>query len=419
MSRPAIRAVDLRKRFRLGRAPVGLRETLSTAVRSVAGALTGSRAPAPHVWALEGVTFDVDEGSVVGVIGRNGAGKSTLLKILTRITPPTSGRAEIHGRVGSLLEVGTGFHPELTGRENVFLNGAILGMQRAEVVRKLEAIVDFAGVATFLDTPVKHYSSGMYMRLAFAVAAHLDADVLLIDEVLAVGDLEFQRKCLTKVSEATRSGRTALIVSHQLNLVRSACDRVLWLADGRVREYGPTAAVVAAYERDAMEAAVAPDQPRRSGFRSWGIATTAASRGSPQHESDAVLEPIEFVFAIDVTRSISRGTFTASLHDDAGQLVWGCDPALPETPAGTHELRLWVGALPLRPGTYRWRLCLYGPDGLIDEWHAVPALAITSRPQSHSRDRWAGVLNVPCRLSLKPEARSPDDHDASIRPPDS
>jgi lipopolysaccharide transport system ATP-binding protein len=398
-TRPAIRVTDLRKRFRIGRAPVGLRETLATAARSFAGALSGSRPPAPHVWALEGVTFDIDEGSVVGVIGRNGAGKSTLLKILTRITPPTSGRAEIHGRIGSLLEVGTGFHPELTGRENVLLNGAILGMRRAEVLRKLDAIVDFAGVSTFLDTPVKHYSSGMYMRLAFAVAAHLDADVLLIDEVLAVGDLEFQRKCLSKVNEATRSGRTALIVSHQLNLVRNACDRVLWLSEGRVREFGPTAAVVAAYERDALEVGAAADHSRRTGFRAWSVAT--ATDAPARHESDAVLEPVEFAFTIHVARPIDRGTFTASLHDESGQLVWGCDPQLPSTPAGTHELRLWVAALPLRPGSYRWRVCLYDGEGLVDEWHAVPTLAITSRPQSHSRDKWAGVVNVPCRVSLR------------------
>ena len=198
--------------------------------------------------ALSDVTFDVEKGEAVGIIGSNGAGKSTLLKILSRIVEPTAGRAELYGRLGSLLEVGTGFHPELTGRENIYLNGAVLGMKRREIVRQFDSIVDFAGVERFLDTPVKRYSSGMYVRLAFAVAAHLASDVLVVDEVLAVGDLEFQRKCLGRMGEITRSGqRTVLFVSHNLAAVESFCTRGIHLAEGRIQADGPVAHAVESY----------------------------------------------------------------------------------------------------------------------------------------------------------------------------
>lgn len=199
------------------------------------------------IWALKDVSFDVPEGKVVGIIGRNGAGKSTLLKILSRITKPARGSVRIRGRVGSLLEVGTGFHPELTGRENIFLNGAIIGMRKAEIVRKFDEIVAFAGVEKFLDTPVKRYSSGMYVRLAFAVAAHLETEILLIDEVLAVGDVAFQRKCLGKMNDLSRSGRTVLFVSHNMQAVRSLCSEAVWLEQGQIKAVGPSANVIEQY----------------------------------------------------------------------------------------------------------------------------------------------------------------------------
>ena len=200
-----------------------------------------------EIWALRDVSFKVGEGEVLGVIGRNGAGKSTLLKILTRITTPTEGRAEIAGRVGSLLEVGTGFHGELTGRENVFLNGSVLGMKHREIQRKFSDIVEFSGVEKFIDTPVKRYSSGMYVRLAFAVAAHLEPEILLVDEVLAVGDAEFQRRCLGRMEDFSGSGRTVLFVSHNMQTIAQLCDRTIWLDDGRVVSDGPSSEVVARY----------------------------------------------------------------------------------------------------------------------------------------------------------------------------
>ena len=198
-------------------------------------------------WALKGVTLEVEQGKVLGIIGRNGAGKSTLLKIISRITAPTPGMVRIKGRVASLLEVGTGFHPELTGRENVFLNGAILGMTKAEVRSKFDEIVDFSGVGKFIDTPVKRYSSGMYVRLAFAVGAHLEPEILLVDEVLAVGDAGFQKKCLGKMDEVTKQGRTVLFVSHNLDAVSTLCDRVIWLDEGEIFLDGPPQEVVPRY----------------------------------------------------------------------------------------------------------------------------------------------------------------------------
>jgi lipopolysaccharide transport system ATP-binding protein len=244
----AVKVEELSKRYRIGELQSAygtLRDSLAATARRVV------RRDHDHhheeIWALRDVSFDVVEGGVLGVIGRNGAGKSTLLKILTRITTPTSGRATIRGRVGSLLEVGTGFHPELTGRENVFLNGSVLGMKRREIARKFPAIVEFAGVEQFIDTPVKRYSSGMSVRLAFAVAAHLEPEILLVDEVLAVGDAEFQRRCLGRMEDMSQSGRTVLFVSHNMQAVTQLCDRALLLDHGEIVRDGPSTEVVAHY----------------------------------------------------------------------------------------------------------------------------------------------------------------------------
>ena len=243
MSSPIITVTGLGKRYRVrqrqGRQQyTALRDVLALAVRAPFS--RGQRAPvgSEEFWALKDVAFDVEAGDVLGIIGRNGAGKSTLLKVLSRITEPTEGRVVLGGRVASLLEVGTGFHPELDGRENIYLNGAILGMSRDEIRRKFDEIVAFSGVEMFLDTPVKRYSSGMYMRLAFSVAAHLETEILVIDEVLAVGDAEFQKKCLGKMADVSRSGRTVLFISHNLNAVETLCTKALTLDHGRVQEHG-------------------------------------------------------------------------------------------------------------------------------------------------------------------------------------
>ncbi|HNQ95815.1 MAG TPA: ABC transporter ATP-binding protein [Anaerolineales bacterium] len=222
-------------------------------------------------WALDDVSFDVNEGEVLGVIGRNGAGKSTLLKILARITEPTTGRVELFGRVGVLLEVATGFHWELSGRENIFLRGAILGMTRREIEKKFDEIVDFAEMEKFLDTPVKRYSSGMYVRLAFAVAAHLEPEILLVDEVLAVGDLKFQQKCIGKMGEVARSGRTVLFVSHQMAFVENLCTRTVLLDGGRVKALGPTHEIVSMYMQQAHDEPVVFDLASRKDRQGNGL----------------------------------------------------------------------------------------------------------------------------------------------------
>lgn len=249
----AVRAIELGKRYKIGRqlSPYKtLRESTTESVAALCRRLRHGRSEvskSSSIWALKDITFDVPQGEVVGVIGRNGAGKSTLLKVLSRITEPTEGFADIHGRVGSLLEVGTGFHPELTGRENIYLNSAILGMTREETDRKFDAIVAFAEVEKFIDTPVKRYSSGMYLRLAFSVAAHLEPEILLVDEVLAVGDLAFQRKCLSKMQEVGNSGQTVIFVSHDMTAISKLATKSMVLHDGKIDFWGETSEAIHTY----------------------------------------------------------------------------------------------------------------------------------------------------------------------------
>lgn len=264
MNNIAVRVENMSKQYHIGKRQEGyktLRDTLADAFvapfRKVGKLLHGHAAGAAEldetIWALKDVSFEVKQGEVLGIIGRNGAGKSTLLKILSRITEPTTGFAEIRGRVGSLLEVGTGFHAELTGRENIFLNGAILGMTKAEINRKFDEIVAFSEVEKFIDTPVKHYSSGMYLKLAFAVAAHLEPEILIVDEVLAVGDARFQKKCLSKMQDVGKTGRTVIFVSHNMLAISRLCERIILLRDGQMAMDGPPLTVVSSYLDEGTE----------------------------------------------------------------------------------------------------------------------------------------------------------------------
>jgi lipopolysaccharide transport system ATP-binding protein len=288
------------------------------------------RARTETFWALRDVSFEVAQGEVVGIIGGNGAGKSTLFKILSRITEPTVGRAEIRGRVGSLLEVGTGFHPELTGRENTFLNGAILGMTRQETARKFDEIVAFAEVERFIDTPVKHYSSGMYLRLAFAVAAHLEPEILIVDEVLAVGDAAFQKKCLGKMGDVARQGRTVLFVSHNLLAVESLCQRAIWLQGGRIQEQGPAGRVISQYlgsNAGEVTERLWEDPLQAPGNEAVRLRRAAVRpvRGAP---SDPITVRSDFVMEFEYWNYLPGASLNLSLHvyNEQGIMVFNAGP---------------------------------------------------------------------------------------------
>jgi lipopolysaccharide transport system ATP-binding protein len=373
----AIRAVDLTKRYRLDqvrRRDVNLRELIADGLSARnARRLFGRRGPrVREFWALKGVSFDVEHGESVGIIGRNGAGKSTLLKILSRVTRPTSGTAAIHGRMGSLLEVGTGFHPDLTGRENIYLNGAILGMKRAEIRRKFDEIVAFAEVETFLETPVKRYSSGMYVRLAFAVAAHLSFKILVVDEVLAVGDAVFQQRCLGKMGEAARSGRTVLFVSHNLAAVHALCHRVLLVEDGLVTSDGPADTSIGAYLRS-IEVASALDLARREDRHGNGqarlvrVRVTGGDGLSPS--VFATGRPMRLVFEYDGVVPGMTCSFTFYDPDGVPVAVLNSGVHGPEDvrdaglgPAYACEIE----ELPLLPGRYRINVAAMAGGDLID-----------------------------------------------------
>jgi lipopolysaccharide transport system ATP-binding protein len=359
-------------------------------------------------WALKDVSLEVREGEVLGLIGRNGAGKTTLLKILSRITRPATGWAEIHGRVGSLLEVGTGFHPELTGRENTFLSGAILGMGKREIASKFDDIVAFAELEKFIDTPVKHYSSGMFVRLAFAVAAHLEPEILLVDEVLAVGDVNFQKKCLGKMGDVARAGRTVVLVSHQLNQIRRLCHRVVWIDGGQVRENGNTHAVVSAYESSMARGGTnSPSQYRGAGtkgrFLRWEI---AGPPGGHPHVL-TTLGPVTIKFILQVNEPLQNGHHGIALFNLDRQLIWGWAKDGVELNVGENELRYTFPMLPVRPGPYTWLVSLYDEGTEVDAWECLPEMSVATEIHQHGNDRWSGVLNVPCQFTIAAIASKP------------
>jgi lipopolysaccharide transport system ATP-binding protein len=407
MSDVAVKVENLSKRYRLGRREryIALRDVLARTATSSVNLLRRNHVGAPTrdcLWALKDVSLEVKAGEILGMVGRNGAGKTTLLKVLTKITKPTSGRARIWGRVGSLLEVGTGFHPELTGRENIFLSGSILGMARSEIGSKFDEIVDFAGVEKFLDTPAKHYSSGMYTRLGFAVAAHLETEVLLVDEVLAVGDLEFQKKCLGKMKEVSQGGRTVVLVSHQMNQIRRLCDSVLWMDHGEVRCKGPTAEVVGAYEvafssSQTAGRGVQNDPSVKARFLSWEI----LEPNSGQPHLLTTMGPFTVKFTAEINRPIRMGVHGIEINDSAGQRLWGNASYNLTIEPGIHDFIHSIGPLPLKPGPYSWRVTLFDEYERLDIWDCMPELIIGTKPQSHPYDQWAGYLNIPSVLSIQ------------------
>jgi lipopolysaccharide transport system ATP-binding protein len=358
----AVHAVGLGKQYRVGQLESGyetLREQLSTLGRR-AVRRRRPRRPKELFWALRDVSFEIEPGEVIGVIGRNGAGKTTLLRILSRITEPTEGYVDVRGRLGSLLEVGTGFHQELTGRENVFLNGAILGMRRREILRRFDEIVDFAGVHRFIDTPVKRYSSGMYVRLAFAVAAHLEPDILVVDEVLAVGDAEFQKKSLGKMEEIGASGRTVIFVSHNMATVARLCSRAIMLDAGRIAAHGPTDSVIAQYLLSGGETAARRswDDPASAPGDAVARARHVAVVDTEGRDVDVVdlRETVGIELSFDVLPAAPAMTPMLALYNDQGVHVFNAlDPderwSRPREP-GTYTTRAWIPANLLNEGTY-------------------------------------------------------------------
>jgi lipopolysaccharide transport system ATP-binding protein len=370
MSRTVIQVEGLGKRYRIGqpkrhdalshvigdalRAPLRLLSGNSNVLSASSNGNKKVNGGSPYLWALKDINFDIREGEVVGLIGRNGAGKSTLLKILARVTRPTVGHAELRGRLGSLLEVGTGFHPELTGRENVFMNGAVLGIHAAEIRRKFDEIVAFSEVERFLDTPLKHYSSGMQVRLAFAVAAHLEPEILLVDEVLAVGDLEFQKKCFGKMGDVARAGRTIVLVSHQLNQIRRLCHRVVWIDEGQVRKEGNSQEIVSAYESAMARGDDNRVQSERAAntkgrFLKWEITDL---RGEEPHTLTK-LGLVTVKFTLGLRQPVRKGHHGIALFNHDRQLIWGQAMDGLDLPAGKHELCYTFPMLPLRPGRMR------------------------------------------------------------------
>jgi ABC-type polysaccharide/polyol phosphate transport system ATPase subunit len=399
-----IHAEGLGKRYRRGvRVDAGLRHVLEEFARSPWRALRGAK---PEMfWALKDVSLEVREGEVLGLIGRNGAGKTTLLKILSRITRPTEGWAEIRGKVRSLLEVGTGFHPELTGRENTYLSGSILGMSKREIDRKFDEIVAFAEIEKFIETPVKHYSSGMYVRLAFAVAAHLEPEILLVDEVLAVGDINFQKKCLGKMGEVAKGGRTVVLVSHQLNQIRRLCQRVAWVDGGQIRMAGGTHEVVSAYE-SAMSRG---DQNGNASAGAGRLATTGHfvrwEVVEPRGEESNILcglGPATVKFIVEIAKPVRAGHHGCALYNHERDLVWAWAKDEVKLGIGEHEFCYTFPMLPLRPGPYSWQVSLYDEGEQLDAWDCVPEMIIATEGHQHPDDEWNGVLNIPSRLEIRP-----------------
>jgi lipopolysaccharide transport system ATP-binding protein len=403
MSAAVIYGEGLGKEYRRGLSvDPGLRHALDRFVKSPLS--TFRRKKDETFWALKDVSLEVKEGEVLGLIGRNGAGKTTLLKILSRITKPTTGWAEIHGRVGSLLEVGTGFHPELTGRENAFLSGAILGMSKREIERKFDEIVAFAELEKFIDTPVKHYSSGMYVRLAFAVAAHLEPEILLVDEVLAVGDINFQKKCLGKMGDVAKAGRTVVLVSHQLNQIRRLCERVVWVDAGQVRQNGNTHEVVSAFESAMASGDRENSRPDggaavKARFVRWEI---AEPRGESAHVLNK-LGPVTVRFLVEVREPIEAGYHGVALYNHDKQLIWAwATREFFRLEEGEHEFSYTFPMLPLRPGPYYWQVSLYeGHETQLDFLDFSPEMIVAMENYQHNWDQWNGVLNIPSEFTMR------------------
>ncbi len=376
MSRPVITLENIGKMYQIGRATHtgSFRETVSDGVNSIFRKFRGlghDRSKQDDFWALKDVSFEIKQGEAIGLLGRNGAGKSTLLKVLSRITEPTTGRARLRGRVGSLLEVGTGFHPELTGRENIFLNGSILGMKRREIAKKFDEIVEFSEVSRFLDTPVKRYSSGMYIRLAFAVAANLEPEILLVDEILSVGDLEFQRKCLGKMNDVVGDGRTVVFVSHQMESIIALTTRCLVFKSGQLTVDAPTDQAVRAYIEMALQGTELgePYRTTRTDPDENYVAEAKVVTTDP-YGQQTWGEPLAFEFLLHVGRPMAKLCFHFTVMDNRGGKIvqfWNFDDDLPfRHKAGDYRLRCEIPKCRIYKGRYTIMTSLADTRGIVD-----------------------------------------------------
>ena len=418
MSEPIIRVENLGKCYRIHHES---RERYTSLRDVIAKKVKGLFQPSSHIphpssdedfWALKDVSFEVNQGDVVGIIGRNGAGKSTLLKILSRITEPTKGRITLNGRIASLLEVGTGFHPELTGRENIYLNGAILSMTKLEIKIKFDEIVAFAEVERFLDTPVKRYSSGMYVRLAFAVAAHLEPEILVVDEVLAVGDAEFQKKCLGKMQEVSRGGRTVLFVSHNMSAVRSLCASAMLLDGGRLKTTGAVSAVTDLYLRKVSgdsACSISTEEVKRPGHLDPRAKITSFSinNGTPLlHGLQAC-----FLMSYIAYESMANVAFTLSFSSPDGTRIMSVDSDIPGSrfsiQKGTRgEAMLKVDKIHLAPTSYALDIGIRSGDSCMVDY--LPSVAYVSvlpsdatPPVIAMRSTGHGGVRYPCVTTIK------------------
>jgi len=406
VTQSAIAVGQLGKRYRLlTTRSTSLRETISEAGARLVRRSRPEDAAEKSFWALRDVSFDVGEGEIVGIVGNNGAGKSTLLKILSRITPPTEGTVRLRGRVGSLLEVGTGFHPELSGRDNIFMNGVLLGMERREIRRRFDEIVAFAEVEKFIELPVKRYSSGMYLRLAFAVAAHLETDILLIDEVLAVGDIAFQKKCLARMDEVAHAGRTILFVSHNLTAVQALCPRTIWIDQGELVADGETRNVLTGYLKSANESGSAHERvwsaaegPSAGGVRLQRAMVRPAD-GKPSDPIDVTAAiVVEFEFVVDEPAAAATAGF--QLINDQGILLFdmGPDEGPVEWPRGLHRLRATIPGDLLNAGSYRATLMLYRKGNIDLQMPELLGFDVLDAPDN--RHGWFGTWPGVIRPSL-------------------
>jgi lipopolysaccharide transport system ATP-binding protein len=383
------------------------------------GQLSAGNSSSGTFWALKNVSFEVKPGEVVGIIGRNGAGKTTLLKILSRITEPTEGCADISGRVGALLEVGTGFHPELTGRENVYLNGAILGMSRVEIGKKFSEIIEFAEMNTFIDTPVKHYSSGMYIRLAFAVAAHLDPEILLVDEVLAVGDVKFQRKCLGKMNDVALSGRTVLFVSHNLGAIRQLCGRAIWIDQGSLVADGEANKVVTAY-LDAQGDEISVNHLESEYLR---IEKVVLSDGSGKRKSVFCPgEDLEIEIHYFAKKAIASPFFWINVIGQYGPLFGAnmlFDGNAPDSIEGMGIVTCTLRNMPLLPQAYTIRMGVRGDNGVtfLIKTTDVAAFSVDGRPEDMgwTEERAGSLMGAAAPVFIPYDWKLPDGKVVSVK----